>query len=212
MIITCTINDNIDELKNCGTFTMADYLYSSFHNAFANSLSRDVHRFIQQATWKTWPSPVNKSGTTWIEMFTRFDTQGYRSQESIQHNNSVAHHRFLLRSSKTKRSRTTGTPAVRSANTRPSMALELQTFKSTFKRIIRHYVPEKAQDIFLASTAQHDKRLRNLGLNFHTTAIKGILDTSCGLPWEPGHRASYSTAAYRHFSEENKRHYREQHH
>ena len=69
-------------------------------------------------------------------------------------------------------------PIARSACTKPSMALELQTFKNTFKKIVRQYLPEKAQAIFQASTAQHDKRLRSLGFNLHTAAIKGILDTS----------------------------------
>ena len=64
MIINCTINDDTDDLENFGEIKVANYHYSSFHNAFINSLSKDIHRFIQQSTWKTWNSNINKSGTT----------------------------------------------------------------------------------------------------------------------------------------------------
>ena len=179
MIINCTINSNLEDLEDQGKLKMADYQYSTYLDVFANTISSDIHRFIRQASWNTWPANAKKSGTTWIEMLTRFDTQGYRSIGSIQYKDTEAQHRFLLRNSKAKRTRSNTTAALPKASCiRPSLALELQTFKSTFKNIVRQYLPEKAQVIFQASIEQQDKRLRNLGLNMHITAINGILDTS----------------------------------
>ena len=179
MIVNCTIDDNTDDLEHFGDMEMAEYQHSPFLDTFTNNLTKDIHRYINLATWKIWSSDVVRSGTTWIELFTRFDTHGFRSTTSVQSKEADSHHRFLRRTSREKRRHGNITsPAARASCTRPSLALELQTFKAIFKKIVRQYLPEKAQHLFTSSTAQADKRLRNLGLNTHMAAIAGILDAT----------------------------------
>ena len=117
MIVNCTIDDDSEGIEVIGKLDMTDYQHSPHQDAFGNSLAKDIHFFIQQATWNVWPTPSHRSGTTWIELFARFDTQGYRRVESIQSNDSDAKHRFLLRSSKAKRTRgpNSATSTVRAA-------------------------------------------------------------------------------------------------
>ena len=61
---------------------------------------------------------------------------------------------------------------------RPTLALELRTFKATFRKVVRHHLPEEHHDLFQPPTTQADKRLRDLGVNVHTAAIRGIINTS----------------------------------
>ena len=64
------------------------------------------------------------------------------------------------------------------ASTKPSLALELDTFKAAVRRVVRNYVPEHMQGLFEQSPYQADKRLRDIGINNHTAAISAILDTT----------------------------------
>ena len=117
----------MEGLEEIGSLEMVAYKPSNYHDAFGNSLANDIHRFIQQAAWYRWPGDANRSGTTWIELLARFDTQGFRSVSSAQSKDDDAQHRFLLRSSKAKRTRDTSCPTLlaRAACNRPSLALEM---------------------------------------------------------------------------------------
>ena len=153
---------------------------NTIHQQKARSLAEDFHRFIGQPTWLTWPPDAAKSGTTWFELLARFDTRGHRSVTSTQSKDDDAQHRFMLRSSRAKRSRDPAALAflARAACSRPSLALKMRTFKATFKRVIRHYLLEKAHALFQAPASQADKRLRNLGINTHMASVSGVIDTS----------------------------------
>ena len=109
---------------------------STYHDNFSNSLASDIHKLIREARWYTWPEGAAKSGTTWVEMLARFDTQGHRSIASIQHKDDDAQHRFLLRSSKVKRNTAIEltAPLAKSSCPRPSLGPVVRTGKATFRR------------------------------------------------------------------------------
>ena len=157
---------------------MVAFKPSPFSSSFTNSLAEDIHNFIRSSIWHTWPEGTPRSGTTWIEMLARFDTQGFRSRGSTQSKDDDAQHRFMIRSA-CNATRTPRPVAVsRSACVRPSLALELRTFKAIFRKVVRHHVPEGDHHLFQPPATQSDKRLRDLGINTHTAAIRGILNTS----------------------------------
>lgn len=113
-------------------------------------------------------------------MLARCDIQGYRSQSSIQRKDDAAQNRFLQRSSHVKRARGHSAPAgiARSACSRPSLAVELHTFKATIRRVVRNFIPAGSHGIFQQPASQAGKRLRELGIGIHTPATNCIMDTS----------------------------------
>ena len=86
---------------------------------------------------------VKKSGTTWIELLVNVDLQGSRSAKSFQKKDNQAHQRFLERNKNVEEGLGSDaqTPLSHEAGSKPSLALELATFKTAFRKVVREYVP-----------------------------------------------------------------------
>ena len=181
-MINCTINVDPSSTEEVGLLEgILPFLPNSFADTFTNSLAADVHAFIAKMKWKKWSPGTRRCGATWIEMLAAFDVQGHRSQNSIQRSDDKAHQRFLQRSSKAKRvgGQSTPAPPTHAACSRPSLALELQSFKAAFRKVVKHFVPTVHHYLFQQSVIQSDKRLREFGIGVHSPSINGIVDTDC---------------------------------
>ena len=47
------------------------------------NLYEAIHKFIGQRDWKPLQPEIHIGGTTWIELFALFDTQGYRRRQGV---------------------------------------------------------------------------------------------------------------------------------
>jgi hypothetical protein len=181
--VSCTIPTVYDSTEETTHFDMLPYLRSSFLDKLTNDLTADVHGYISSSKWRTMKPDAKKSGTTWIELLADFDLHEHRSPESILRKDVQAHQRFLHRERTAggDGGGTTQVPIAHEAGSKPSLAFELVTFKAAFRRVVKGYVPTELQSMFEHSSAQSDKRLRQLGIGNHSPAISGVLDLS-GVP------------------------------
>ena len=144
------------------------------------SMYEDVNAFIAAQAWREPDEQTVASGSTWIEMFTLFDMDGYRRTSSRHRKNEQAAKRTEERTAKDKHEQGKKDQRRRrrkeNAESRPSMGEELNHFKRIFKHVVRQDIGMDKAEIFKADYKQHFKRLRNLGIIGHQAAISGNLE------------------------------------
>ena len=88
--LCCNINTDLEGSVEAEAMVLRPYQRSQYLDEFTNNLTADVHKYLQEASWRRWVPGIKKSGTTWIELLARFDLLGYRSQGATQKKNKQA--------------------------------------------------------------------------------------------------------------------------
>ena len=103
------------------------------------SMYEDVNAFIAAQARKKPDEQTIASGSTWIEIFTLFDIDGYRRTSSRLRKDEQAAKRTEQRAAKDKRGPKKERRRRRKENaeSRPSTGEELNHFKKVFKHVVR---------------------------------------------------------------------------
>lgn len=133
--LSCNINTDLEGSVEADAMVLLPYQRSQYLDEFTNNLTADVHKYLQEATWRRWVPGIKKSGTTWIELLARFDLLGYRSLEAIQKENKQAHKIYVERCKQEGEGLGDLAHAnpLHEASTKPSLALELDTLKQRYE-------------------------------------------------------------------------------